>query len=143
MRTVETRPPSFPSVEADAPIATQPGQVWQVLCGDRDRWRVGLYSPAVTDPDQITELEQHDCPEFFVLLEGRLSLLLAKNRKIIELPLEVGKPILVSAPHAGFCPDGPHTGRALVVERDSFDTRYASPGDFTTGQTLDFEPLEG
>ena len=142
MRTVETRPPSFPLVDADEPITPQADPVWQVLCGDRDRWRVGLYSPLETGPDQIAELEQHDCPEFFLLLEGRLTLLLAKNRKIVELALEPGKPVLVSAPHAGFCPDGPHTGRALVVERDSFDTRYGSPDEFTTGQTLDFEPLD-
>jgi len=142
MRIVETRPPSFPDVAADEPQSPKPDQVWQILCGDRDRWRVGLYSPAATSADQITELEQHDCPELFCLLEGRLSLLMAKNRKLVELALEPGKPVLVSAPHAGLCPDGPHTGRALVVERDTFDTRYAPPDDFTTGQTLDFEPVE-
>ena len=143
MRTVKTRTPSFPLVDSDEPITPARDPVWQVLCGDAGRYRVGLYSPMATGPDDISELEQHDCPEFFWLVEGRLTLLLAKNRKLIELELEPNKPVLVSAPHAGFCPDGPQTGRALVVERDSVDTRYAAPDDFTTGQTLEFEPVDG
>ena len=53
----------------------------------------------------------------------------------------VNEPVLVTAPHAGFCPDGPHSGRALVVERDAFDTKYGSPTEFTTNQTLTFDPV--
>jgi hypothetical protein len=69
-------------------------------------------------------LELHDCPELFLLLSGRLTLLLATDGAIRQLPLEPGRPVLVTAPHCGFCPDGPHTGTAFVVERDSFDTTY-------------------
>ena len=32
--------------------------------------------------------------------------------------------VLVKAPHSGYCPDGPHTGVAFVVERDAFETEY-------------------
>ncbi len=143
MRTAQTRHPSFPIVKFDEPISPKDGdEVWQALCGDRDRWRAGLYSPAQTSAVQIMELEQHDCPELFCLLEGRMTLVLARNRRIEKLELQPKIPVLVSAPHAGFCPDGPHTGRALVIERDSFDTKYATPGEFTTNQTLDFEPVD-
>jgi hypothetical protein len=45
-------------------------------------------------------------------------------------PLE---PVLVASPHAGYCPDGPHTGIALVVERDAFTTEYREPGAWTAG----------
>ena len=141
MRTVQVEYPSFPIVDNDALISIG-DDVWQVLCGDRDHWRIGVYSSQYSSLSEITELEQHSCPEFFLLLQGRLTLLLAKNRKLLELPLEIGKGVLVTAPHAGFCPDGPQTGKALVVERDTFTTKYASPQEFTTNQTLEFEPVE-
>jgi hypothetical protein len=141
MREVQTRYPSFPAVETEQPLAIEPERNWQVLCGDRDHWRVGIYSPAATSAEQIAELEQHDCAELFCLLAGKLTLLVARNRQLEQLVLEPGRPVLVDAPHAGFCPDGPHSGRALVVERDSFDTRYAAPHAFATNQTLEFEPV--
>jgi hypothetical protein len=36
----------------------------------------------------------------------------------------------VTAPHNGFCPNGPHSGTALVIERDSFDTEYRPPREW-------------
>ena len=47
-----------------------------------------------------------------------------------EQPLEPGRPVLVASPHCGFCPDGPHTGVALVVERDAFTTEYRAPAEW-------------
>jgi hypothetical protein len=136
MRLVTTRPPSFPRVQPNEHLTPQPGQVWQVLCGDSGHWRVGLYSPAATRPEDCPELERHDCPELFLLLEGHLTLLIARDRQVVTLPLEPGKPVLVTAAHAGFCPDGPHAGRALVVERDEFETEYGTPAEHTESQTL-------
>jgi len=124
MRFVSVEPPSFPQVAPNTPLPTAGGSRWQVLCGDAEHWRIGVYSPAAARADQLTELERHTCPELFWLLEGRLTLLLAGPGGLRELPLEPGHPVLVTAPHDGFCPDGPHTGRALVVERDSFATEY-------------------
>jgi len=124
MRTVEVVPPSFPEVEPDVPIEPRAAEQWQVLCGDADHWRVGIFSPAETAREQLEELEQHSCPELFLLLDGRLTLLLGDGDSVRELPLSLGVPVLVTAPHAGFCPDGPHTGRAFVVERDVFRTDY-------------------
>lgn len=128
-RLVQTRFPSFPKgAPRDAPLAIAAGQTWQVLCGDRDHWRVGIYSPEQSSAAEIGELaalERHDCPELFCLLSGRLTLVLSDGAGgTRELALEPGVPVLVEAPHAGYCPDGPHTGAALVVERDAFDTEY-------------------
>jgi hypothetical protein len=124
IKLVQTRPPSFPEVRPNTPLPPEAARVWQVLCGDTGHWRLGFYSPAEASADAIAQLEQHDCPELFLLLEGRLTLLLAEGDGTRELQLEPGQPVLISAPHAGFCPDGPHTGTAVVVERDNFDTEY-------------------
>lgn len=130
MRVVSTRPPSFPLVQADALLQPRAGQVWQVVCGDAEHWRAGIYSPSACEPGQIEELERHDCPELFLLLKGRLSLLIADGQSVRELELKEGEPVLVCSPHSGFCPDGPHTGSAFVVERDSFDTEYRKVGEW-------------
>ena len=127
MRKVEVKPPSFPPVRADAPLEIKPGLRWQVLCGDQGHWRVGVYSPPETKASDCVELERHDCPEYFHLLSGRLTLLVHGPDGLREVPLEPGRPVLVSSPHCGFCPDGPHSGVALVVERDAFSTEYRPP----------------
>jgi len=130
MRTVETIPPSFPEVEMNKLLGWSAGERWQVVCGDAGHWRVGIYSPGESSPADIAELEKHDIPEFFLLLSGRMSLLLSEGGNLHELALEIGKPTLISAPHCGFCPDGPHTGTALVVERDAFSTEYRKPQEW-------------
>ncbi len=133
MRKVQTRFPSFPEVPSDELLSPAEGQVWQVLCGDKDHWRVGLYSPALTTRAAVTELERHDCPELFLLLRGRLTLVLAAPEEpsgVRELALELGRPTLISVPHSGYCPDGAHQGVAFVVERDAFDTEYRAPAEW-------------
>lgn len=133
MRRVETRPPSFPETPFNKAIEPETGTRWQELCGDAGRWRAGLYSPAESSPDDVAELERHDCPELFLLLSGRMTLLMTVGGEVREFPLEPNKPVLVTAPHCGFCPDGPHTGSAFVVERDSFDTEYGKPDEWCGG----------
>ncbi len=130
MRIEKTSPPSFPQVAFDLLLTPADGERWQVLCGDEAHWRVGLYSPAEQHPEDIEELEKHDCPELFLLLSGRLTLLVARDGALQELALEPGRPVLVDAPHCGFCPDGPHTGVAFVVERDRFETEYRAPAEW-------------
>lgn len=124
MRTVHVTAPSFPDAEQNSPLAILPDKVWQVMCGDQDHWRAGVFSPAATSADQCPELERHTCPELFLLMEGRLILVLDKGQGPELLELQAGRPVFVTCPHAGFCPDGPHGGRAFVVERDLFSTTY-------------------
>lgn len=124
MRIVKTRKPSFPEADEHVPLDHEAGAVWQVLCGDEDHWRVGMYSPALSSIDEVEELELHDCPELFLLISGRMTLVLHLEGEVRCLELEAQRPVLVTGPHTGFCPDGPHTGTAFVVERDEFETEY-------------------
>jgi len=109
-----------------------PGTTWQVLCGDPGHYRCGFYSPAATKIEDLEYLERHSCPEIFLLLTGSLMLLLDEGAEERLVPLPLHRPILVTTWHAGFCPDGAHTGTAFVVERDRFTTWYRerkpSPG---------------
>lgn len=130
MRQVTVQSPSFPEVHPQLPLPVPAAKLWHVVCGDSEHWRVGYYSPAASAADQLAELEQHTCPELFVLLRGRLTLLVAEAGALRELPLEPQVPLLVTAPHSGFCPDGPHGGTALVVERDRFATEYRTPQEW-------------
>lgn len=124
MRKVQVRPPSFPAAPINVPLAVEPGRTWQVLCGDEGHWRSGIYSPAAAHAEECVELERHDCPELFVLLSGELTLMLWEPAGVRALALEPGRPVLVTAPHNGFCPAGPYSGRALVIERDALETEY-------------------
>lgn len=127
MKQVKTERPSFPAVEKNVPLGPFPPCRWQVVCGDDGHWRVGLYSPEFSSLDEISELEQHSCPELFWLVSGRIVLVLGNGGGgLKEVPLEQGRPVLVTAPHSAYCPDGPYTGLALVVERDEFVTEYFS-----------------
>lgn len=130
MRKVEVRPPSFPEAPPNRPLEVRPGLRWQVLAGDAGHWRVGVFSPPETCAADCPELERHDCPEYFHLLSGRLTLVLYEEGGVRELALSPGRPVLVTAPHCGFCPDGPHAGAALVVERDALATEYRSPPEW-------------
>lgn len=130
MRRVEVGRPSFPEVPRDEPLPAPERERWRVVCGDEGHWRLGYYSPPESMAAEVGELERHDCPELFLLLRGRLTLVLADGDTTRELTLEEGHPVLVSAPHGGYCPDGPHTGLALVVERDAFSTEYRTPGEW-------------
>lgn len=127
-RRVTVEPPSFSAVAANVPLGAAASVEWTVLCGDADHWRAGIYSPAVSSAAELAELERHTCPEAFVLLSGRVVLVLADGSGgVHEVELMPGKSVLVAAPHAGYCPDGPHRGAAFVVQRDTFSTEYRSP----------------
>ena len=131
MRHVQVVPPSYPQVTPDVLLEPQDGERWQVVCGDADHWRAGLYSPPVTSAADVVELEKHTCPELFLLIRGRLTLVLSDGQGgTRELELQPGQPVLIETPHTGYCPDGPHTGVAFVVERDVFATEYRAPHEW-------------
>jgi hypothetical protein len=130
METVEVKSPSFPEVTTNEFLEHKHGVNWSVLCGDKDHWRTGVYSPEANDLKQIDRMEKHSCPELFVLIEGEITLLLSKNETLQTLKLEKFKPVLIDTWHCGFCPKGSFTGKALVVERDHFVTEYRAIKDF-------------
>lgn len=131
MRKVQTRAPSFPIAAVNQLLPCEPKVRWQVMCGDDGHWRAGMYSPMEASAAEVVELEKHDCPELFLLVSGRVTLVVADGAATREIRLKLGQPVLVAAPHTGYCPDGPMTGVAFVVERDSFDTEYRVPEEWT------------
>jgi hypothetical protein len=137
VRKVETRRPSFPDRPVNQLLPCPPGVRWHVVCGDTGHWRSGMYSPPESSAADLKELERHDCPELFLLLSGRLTLVVADGPNVRELELKAGEPVLITAPHSGYCPDGPGTGVAFVVERDSFDTEYRTPDEWTSQAARD------
>ena len=132
MRSVRVKHPSFPEAAENANLIPDADLRWQVLCGDRNHWRSGIYSPPESSRAEIVELERHDCPELFLLLDGRLTLVCWLGGEEREIELQPAQPVLVTAPHSGYCPDGPHTGRAFVVERDVFRTEYRTLDEWAT-----------
>lgn len=130
MREVKTDKPSFPNALENELLSYAEGERWRVLCGDEDHWRLGIYSPSKSAPEQVTELEWHDCPELFLLIGGEVSLLLRDEQGERVLRLEPRKPALITCFHTGFCPNGAHTGTCLVIERDAFKTVYKTRGEF-------------
>jgi hypothetical protein len=107
----------------DGAIPWERGLRWQVICSDGPHWRVGIYSPPEAHAREVRELERHDCPELFLLMEGRITLVFRNEQGVLcELVLSPGAPVLITSPHGAYCPDGPFTGVALVVERSEFET---------------------
>lgn len=129
---VKTLHPSFPNVTKDKRLKIKKSVRWQVLCGDRGHYRIGIYSPEHIKKSDIKILEKHSCPEFFMLIKGELSLLLIddKGREKV-LKLLPYRPIFVSTWHNGFSPAGKFKGVAIVVERDEFDTEYRRKEELT------------
>lgn len=134
MKKVKVTAPSFPQVPFDLPLKISNKKVWQVLLGDKNHYRIGIYSPKFTNANEVKEFEKHTIAEFFMLIEGKLSLVLIENiggkfvKKIIKL--KPFRPIFVTSWHNGFCPDGPFSGKAIVVERDLFTTTYCPSSAF-------------
>ena len=126
LEAIKTQSPSFPEISRNTLLDIKDEQLWQVLCGDKGHWRTGIYSPEADSIDAVNKLEKHNCPELFLLLSGEISIVVKKNNKLEIIKLEPLRPILVDTWHNGFCPNGKHTGMALVVERDEFTTQYQS-----------------
>ena len=125
-RFVEVKAPSFPAAKKNCILTVEHKKTWQVLCGDSNHWRTGIYSPSTSSVDEIQELENHSCPELFLLTEGELTLVIEGKNGLKKLKLEKGKPVFIDTWHSGYCPKGPYTGKAFVVERTEFITEYKS-----------------
>jgi len=98
---------------------------WNVIFNEGTHWRIGIYRPKYTRAQDILELEQHSCPESFLLIEGEITMLFKnKNGEIAEKPLDKHSLITMTGPHAGFSPRS--DGMALVVENAIFETIYTS-----------------
>ena len=102
---------------------------WDVIFNEGSHWRVGIYRPKYRSAAEITELEQHNCPEAFLLLQGNLTMLYRDaDGSLREKQLQPLELTTFTEPHAGFSADS--CGVAFVVENVKFDTVYT---DVTTG----------
>ncbi|MBF0313958.1 MAG: hypothetical protein HQK50_10380 [Oligoflexia bacterium] len=130
---IKVVPPSFPEVPFNKILPKlKEKQEWQVICGDAHHYRVGLYSPKFTSLAEVERFEKHTCDEFFMLIAGKVSLVLVQKGHIKVVPLKLFQPMMVSDWHNGFSPKGSYTGKVLVVERDRFTTLYKSKFDLIT-----------
>lgn len=103
---------------------------WDVIFNEGKNWRVGIYRPKYKSAGEITELEQHNCPEAFLLLQGRLTMLYKEaNGTLREKQLQPMELTTFTEPHAGFSLD--LSGVAFVVENAKFETVYT---DIETGE---------
>ncbi len=105
-------------------IHIKPKHRWKVVFEEDGRWRCGIYVPEYTSKDQVEYLEKHNAPELFLLIKGKIVLLLSNDgREIIEKPMEKGKIYIVTEWHNAYRPNGSE-GVALVIERTDIETEY-------------------
>lgn len=115
---------NFPPVNLHSHIELPQNKRWEVLLGDTNHYRLGVYRPEFSNISEINQYEEHDCVEVFILIEGAMSLVILKEGVEEVVELKKNTPFVVKYPHNGFCPNGVYTGTALVIERDVFETRY-------------------
>ncbi len=98
---------------------------WKVLFEDPGRWRIGLYRPEFKSLDEISYLEKHDRPELFLLLSGKIVLVVQNEGmdNVQEIELRKDKLYIVEEWHNGYRPGGCE-GIALVVEAYDTTTIY-------------------
>lgn len=107
-------------------INISPKERWKVVFKDNNYWQIGIYVPEYTSRDNIKNLEKHDGPELFYLVEGRIILLISKDlSEFEEIEMKPGKIYIVDEWHNAYRPNG-EKGVALVIERTNTKTIYAS-----------------
>lgn len=103
---------------------------WQVISEKNDHWRIGIYRPKYRSAAELPELEQHSCPESFLLLQGTLIMLYKDaDGSLQEKQLAPMELTTFTEPHAGYSPG--LDGVAFVVENAKFETTYT---DMKTGE---------
>jgi len=127
-KLVKTQAGSFPKFPFSKGLKYKLRKEWQVLCGDKNHWRVGYYSPWQSSNKEVKQLEKHNIPELFLLLKGEITLIMDDGDGEYEMKLKQMEPVVVKGWHCGYCPDGAYTGISIVVERDKFSTIYRSRG---------------
>lgn len=104
-------------------LSLQSKKRWKVIFRDRNNWCCGIYIPEFTDASEIQKFEKHSGPELFLLLEGKVTLVLLENKRRKEVPLKKDKVVVVNTWHNAYRPKGAK-GVALVIERDNIATQW-------------------
>jgi hypothetical protein len=119
------------------PIKAQ--KEWEVIFSEGKNWRIGIYRPKFRGTAEIRELEQHTCPESFLLLEGKLTMLYRQaDGSLAEKDLKPMELTTFTEPHAGFSPD--LSGVAFVVENAAFETIYTDIQTQAVTRTVRVDP---
>jgi len=106
-------------------IPIKPKQRWEVVFEENGKWRCGIYVPEYSSRNEVKYLEKHNAPELFLLVKGKIILLLSEDSKnVVEKPMEEGKIYIVTEWHNAYRPNGCE-GVALVIERLDIETEYA------------------
>ncbi len=104
-------------------VSLQGKKRWKVMFRDKNKWLSGLYSPEFTKDGEIKKFEKHSGPELFLLLEGKMTLVLLKSKGREEIPLKKDEAVIVDTWHNAYRPRG-CKGVALVVEKDNISTQW-------------------
>ena len=96
---------------------------WKVIFRDRNNWLSGIYTPEFTAISQIQKFEKHNGPELFLLLEGKVTLILLEGNKRRKVPLKKGEVVIVNTWHNAYRPKG-GKGVVLVIEKDNISTQW-------------------
>ncbi len=98
------------------------GQRWKIHFKDENHWLLGVWIPEFNSREEVDYLEKHSYPELFLLLKGRIVLLVSEDGKNIEeLELKAGEPVIVYGWHNGYKIGD---GEALIVEFDGNTTEF-------------------
>ena len=96
---------------------------WKVIFNDDMKWRVGIYVPENKSLEEISYLEAHNAPELFLLLKGKVNLVISEDLQSYKIiSMEKYKIYIVNEWHNAFRIGD--EGIALVVERSDIATKY-------------------
>jgi len=105
-------------------IPVRPKQRWEVVFEENGKWRCGIYVPEYTSKNQVECLEKHNAPELFLLVKGKIVLLLSHDSKeVVEVPMKEEVVYIVDEWHNAYRPNG-EEGVALVIERTDIETKF-------------------
>ncbi len=102
---------------------------WKVVFKDEGKWLLGVYVPENLKMEDIKFLERHDAPELFILVKGKMILVVADGNNLEEIEMKHNIPYIVTGWHNAYRPKGTE-GVALVIERDGVKTEYRNIREF-------------
>jgi len=108
-------------IKSKSKISLQSRKRWKIIFRHKNNWLCGIYIPEFTDVSQIKKFEKHDGPELFLLLEGKVTLVLLEGNKRCKVPLKKNKIVIVNTWHNAYRPKD-SKGVVLVIEKDNIST---------------------
>lgn len=95
---------------------------WKILLNE-GKWLCGLYIPEFRRKEEIDKLEKHDAPELFLLIEGKVNLVVKDKGREREISLAKGEATVLDCWHNAY-----GKGKVFVVERAGVSTEFMKRG---------------